>query len=110
MDQASLSRPIQRDRVLTLLKSRAPDWVPLPAILALGIAQYNARIYELRRLGYRIESKHEGDHNWFRLVTNHGPTMVHEPRFSPASTETSPPVLESLFADIAPERRWRDDG
>jgi hypothetical protein len=60
----------QRDRLLALLKSRAPNRVPLPDILALGIAQYNARILELRRLGHRIESEQEGDHSWFRLVPN----------------------------------------
>lgn len=58
----------QRDRLLALLESRLREWVPLPRILDLGIAQYNARIYELRRLGHRIENKQEGDRSWFRLV------------------------------------------
>jgi hypothetical protein len=58
----------QRNRLLALLESRLCEWVPLPHILNLGIAQYNARIYELRRLGHRIESKQEGDRSWFRLV------------------------------------------
>lgn len=58
----------QRDELLALFESRANEWVPLPDILNLGIAQYNARIYELRRLGHRIESKQEGGRSWFRLV------------------------------------------
>ena len=32
-------------------------WVQLPEILALGIAQYNARIHELRAAGYNIECR-----------------------------------------------------
>lgn len=48
------------------------EWVALPVILSLGIAQYNARIYELRRAGHKIESKisrvgHQV-HSYFRLV------------------------------------------
>lgn len=58
----------QRDRLLAVFEKHVNDWVPLPRILDLGIAQYNARIYELRRLGHRIESKQEGDRSWFRLV------------------------------------------
>jgi len=47
-------------------------WVPLPEILALGCAQYSARVHELRKLGFRIENKtaRVGNqrHSWFRLV------------------------------------------
>jgi hypothetical protein len=49
-------------------------WVPLPEILALGIAQYNARLWELRRLGFVIENKSESldgaRHSWYRLVSS----------------------------------------
>jgi hypothetical protein len=49
-------------------------WVPLPDILALGIALYNARIFELRRLGFFIENRTEEidgvRHSWFRLVSS----------------------------------------
>jgi hypothetical protein len=48
------------------------QWVPLPEILALGVAQYNARIFELRRLDFRIENRAERrdgqTHTFFRLV------------------------------------------
>jgi hypothetical protein len=80
------SRYTQRDKLLQLLRDRAPDWVPLPDILRLGVAQYNARIFDLRRLGHRIESRQEGERSWFRLVRN-----------------------PSLFGDLSPIR-WRDDG
>jgi alkylated DNA nucleotide flippase Atl1 len=47
-------------------------WVALPEVLELGIAQYNARVYELRRLGFAIENRTERvngqRHSWFRLV------------------------------------------
>jgi len=89
----------QRDRLLDLLKRRPLQWIPLPDILALGIAQYNARIYELRRAGYRIENKQEGDHSWFRLVV--GSAI--------ASNKTHESEPGRLFPDDAP-RRYLDLG
>lgn len=63
----------QAERILSLLKSRADQWVPLPEILDLRISQYGARIYSLRKHGHRIENRKEhtdsGTHSWFRLVT-----------------------------------------
>ena len=62
----------QREKILAILRERAYAWVPLPDILALGIAQYNARIYELRRDGYRIENKTQPVNgqrrSWYRLA------------------------------------------
>lgn len=69
-----MNKQTQRSKLLCLLESfdRPGRWVSLPSILALGIAQYNARIFELRSQGYVIENKiekHEGaTHSWFRLV------------------------------------------
>lgn len=67
-----MSRSTQADRLLAFLKEHQGQWVPLPKILGLGIAQYNARIFELRRQGHTIESRtehHDGSvHSWFRLV------------------------------------------
>jgi hypothetical protein len=111
----------QRDRLLDLLKRRHLQWIPLPDILALGIAQYNARIYELRRIGYGIENKQEGDHSWFRLVTTLAPAaipkscginsmMVHERPHSTTPMQTPETAgAKWLFAEVAPERH-RDDG
>ncbi len=46
-----------------LFFSREAQWIPLPDIQALGIAQHGARIKELREdvapLGYKIENKME---------------------------------------------------
>ena len=50
---------IQRVRIYNLLKTSQGRWVPLPDILALGCAQYGARILELRREGYRIINRTE---------------------------------------------------
>lgn len=62
----------QRAAILRLLLDAHGTWVPLPAILELGIAQYGARILELRRTGFSIENKIERlnrvRHSWFRLV------------------------------------------
>lgn len=68
------TRDTQRDRVLALLKSGRE--VALPELLRLGVAQYNARILELRRMGYQIENRTErvaGEtHSWFRLIEESG--------------------------------------
>ena len=64
---------IQRQKIFALLSSRKGEWVPLPDILALGIAQYNARIYELRRSGLSILNKTKKINgmrmSWYQLST-----------------------------------------
>lgn len=95
----------QRDQLLRLLKSHAPGWVPLPEILALRIAQYNARIHELRSLGHVIQSKQDGNRSWFRLVTALASTAIPE---SEAIKEQLANA-EMLFGELAPGRH-RDDG
>lgn len=78
--EASLSRisvrpqsTTQRARILRLLIDAHGAWVPLPEIMACA-AQYNARVLELRRLGFAIENKTEcvngARHSWFRLVSS----------------------------------------
>jgi hypothetical protein len=91
----SHSRSCQRDRLLALLKTRAPDWVPLAEVLAVAGAQYGARIHELRALGYRIQN----DPGWFRLVRTPAPVL----------SQPQPTVpQESLFGCLAPETRYPD--
>jgi hypothetical protein len=69
---------IQSETILTLLRSAHGTWVPLPEILALGIAQYNARIFELRKRSLNIENRTETvdgvRHSWFRLCTSPTPS------------------------------------
>jgi hypothetical protein len=59
------------------------EWVPLPDILALRIAQYNARFHELRKLNFSIESRTETvdgqRHSWFRLKKGAGPSQADLP-------------------------------
>ncbi len=66
----------QQVKLLALLQEHTGDWVPLPAILRLGIAQYNARILDLRRQGHDIRNKNkwvEGTrHSWFGLDVPEG--------------------------------------
>jgi hypothetical protein len=67
-----MSRMTQCASLLSFLEQTVNEWVPLYLILSLGIAQYNARIFELRREGHKIENKTEHVdgrvHSYFRLV------------------------------------------
>lgn len=71
-----MTRNTQREKIKDYLWARFGQWVPLHEILALGIAQYSARIFELRRelrpRGYVIENRKErqpdgSTHSWFKL-------------------------------------------
>ena len=53
------SRTTQRGRILALLIGARGAWVSLSEVLELGIAQYNARLFELRRMGFGIENRRE---------------------------------------------------
>jgi hypothetical protein len=85
------SRATQRGEILRLLIDAHGDWVPLPKITDCA-AQYNARIFELRRLGFRIKNRTQGvngaRHSWFRL----------EPQ---PITATSPQGRESVTSATA---------
>lgn len=74
--------------ILELLRKTPGEWVPLPKILDLGVAQYNARVWDLRKKGFVIENRtkveqvldqgfapgdpnattHDVRHSWFRLL------------------------------------------
>ncbi len=102
------NRASQRSAILQLLISARGDWVSLLTIKECG-AQYNARIFELRRLGHRIVNKiSEVDGkrcSWFRLEETRSsiPTLVETRTVSHQETE----VQESSFPEfgkMAPER------
>ncbi len=65
-------RSTQRDRLYTLLYGRRNEWVALPQILELRIAQYGTRLKELRELGADIRNRKEAKdgtvHSWYMLV------------------------------------------
>jgi hypothetical protein len=66
----------QRAKILALLFAACGAWVPLPKIMACA-AQYNARIFELRRMGFNIENRTERvdgvRRSWFRLLNSPAP-------------------------------------
>jgi hypothetical protein len=95
-----VSGKTQSAAILRLLVEARGAWVSLPEVMALGIAQYNARIFELRRLGFTIENRTETDpgtgarHSWFRLVN--------EPESSRFETAHRADIEREapLFADV----------
>jgi hypothetical protein len=79
----------QRGKILALLIAASGGWVPLPEIMACA-AQYNARVLELRRLGFAIENKTERingvRHSWFRLIVSPA-VRAATPKPEPAKSE-----------------------
>jgi hypothetical protein len=68
-----LQSKTQRADILRVLLAARGAWVPLPEIMACA-AQYNARVFELRRMGFDVENRTEcadgARHSWFRLVNS----------------------------------------
>ncbi|MGC2331872.1 MAG: hypothetical protein WA581_10485 [Candidatus Acidiferrales bacterium] len=68
---APQSAKTQRAHILRLLIDARGAWVPAPEIAGCAM-QYNARVFELRKLGFTIENRTETvngvRHSWFRLV------------------------------------------
>ena len=97
-----LPRDSQGNRILDLLKTRSPAWVPAFEVAALAL-QYNTRLKELRETGHSIENKTERCHgiirSWFRLAPQSG-----EPAPAPSTVDPTP----SLFGDLPPQWRYPD--
>ncbi len=60
-----IKKPTQEQRILKLLKERGKEGVMvyefmMPQPNGLGIAQYNARVWSLRKKGYNIVNKRPG--------------------------------------------------
>jgi len=93
----------QEQRILHLLHAAWPEWTPAPALARISL-QYNARIFELRRHGWQIESRVEivngVRHGSFRLAR---PGTFPNPKSNPL-TAPQPQLFEPT-----PERH-RDDG
>ena len=97
------SRATQRGQILALLIATRGNWVPLPKVQACA-AQYNARIFELRRLGFRIANKTRDvngqRHSFFRLVSRPAtPTLPTKKDLVTPTTSGSFPE----FGSLAPE-------
>jgi len=97
--EQGISRGTQRGRILGLLIAARGSGVSLTEILALGIAQYNARIFELRRLDIPIQNYQEGGHDLFRLVP--GASV-------PAPAPSAAACQDSLFGDLRPQGSYPD--
>ena len=87
----------QRARILRLLIEARGGWVPSPEIAACA-QQYNSRVFDLRRLGFRIENCTEeidgARHSWFRLVPTSSAAPATE-RDDFVSPKTIPPNVKS---------------
>lgn len=100
---STATRATQRAKILDLLVEARSGWVSLFAIRERA-SQYNARIFELRRLGFRIENK-IGDldgvrMSWFRLLAR--PSADHAPQQIDSASPTTKSFPE--FGTLAPER------
>ncbi len=106
-------RRTQEDRILWLLQTSYPGWVPADAVSRISL-QYNSRILALRRKGWqianRVETRAGVKHGSFRLATP-GTRPNPRPEASnvlPTSYQKSTKLPETLF-DL-PELGHRDDG
>jgi len=98
-----LNHRTQEDKILDLLTSRGQTWTPAPELCRIAL-QYAARIYALRRRGFRIENKVE-----LCGHTKHGFYRLHqEPLITRHDTPQSQPAGAALLFE--PEERHRDDG
>ena len=65
----------QYKRLEKVFRDSPNEWIPLPRILLMGLAQYGARILELRKSGMDIKNKVERvngtTHSWFMYVPQH---------------------------------------
>jgi Helix-turn-helix domain len=72
-------RTTQCDRILSLLHAHAGQWVTIPMMMELHIADYRRRIFELRQEGWLIETMpqtYEGTvrHSGYRLKVHKEPS------------------------------------
>ena len=92
------SSQIQRSQVLEKLINARGGRVPLPEILACA-AQYNSRIFDLRKLGFRIVNERErvnGQiHTWFRLIS--GPNTPDDQKLQRQNRKPGACGMEKLF-------------
>ena len=106
---ASATRASQRSQILGLLIAAHGDWVSLLSIKAKA-CQYNARILELRRLGFRIVNRiREVDGvrmSWFRLESV--PPAVRPKVDAPQQSEVVCPEKFPEFGDLSPDRSYTE--
>jgi hypothetical protein len=94
----------QEDRILWLLQSAWPNWVPAPALSRIAL-QYGSRIFTLRHrrgilIANRVRIVDGVKHGEFRLGSQPVPSSAELRRAGPSLS----PESGSLFGDISPER------
>jgi Helix-turn-helix domain len=93
----------QRAQILRLLVEAKGEEVSLQRILDLRISQFGSRIYELRRLGFRIINRTvraEGQvRSWFRLE-NQKPSKPTPPPQPKTPQQPEPGLLFELPARL----------
>jgi hypothetical protein len=100
----------QRDAILRILILARGTWVPLSAIAACAHF-WGPRIFELKQLGFRIESKGLGEpDSWFRLESR--PTGKNEsgdakPGADLNSSVTTTPAFPE-FGNLTADGRYPD--
>lgn len=57
----------QKERILTMLRAAGKGGVTNIDFVGRHMLRYGARIFELRRMGYRIEGEREGNHGVWRF-------------------------------------------
>jgi hypothetical protein len=118
-----MSYQAQRERLLDLLMSHHGQEVSLPEVMQCA-AQYNARIFELRRMGWNIPAPRRqmvnGElHTWYRLLPGKWPGVatVSGPLLKNQSDSSSGPIgpnekiqpaTASLFSNTDIQRRALD--
>jgi hypothetical protein len=106
----------RRARILRVLIDARGALVPLPEIEACA-ALYNARLFELRRLGFHIENRTERDdagavHSRYRLVNSPAPAespAVATPPLTPAAFSSSAGWYERQTGQKCPSLKPPDE-
>ncbi len=100
MDTTSRTKVRQREQLLQLLKLSL-NWVPIFEVVAVAGFQFEAQVFKLLSLGYRIENKPGGS----RLVASPAPA-VSQPQ--PIVVHDSPANADSFFGGLTPAPRYAD--
>jgi len=95
----------QADRIIRAFKENNNTLTPLD-ILKLGIAQYNARIKELRETGYQIKSEYLGTINGSKHTQF---ILRSEPKKYESTPTEKPQNFPSLAHKMAHENRVKNE-
>lgn len=103
---ATTKAPSQRDRILALLQERGTEGALNTELNHIGF-RYGARIWELRKMGHRIDKKQESE-SVFRFIWKGQDTSPRqESLFRPAANRRGRP---RVHVDRNEVLRWRAQG